>query len=144
MKDANRHNRLELALPERLRVFGLLQMSLKATLNMGSCFAQRQLVNDFRLPGLRKPGQLWLEIEINEELYKAYVGQSKNALYILYHLLLHCFYQEGHLPTGHVGIMEHDFYDPRDTRYQKTDEQLVELFSDKSFDILPDTLAFSV
>lgn len=143
LKDAERYNRLDLAQPERLRIFKFASNELFRSdpKLMASCFSQRQLVYDFRSPGLRKPGKLWLEIEINEKLYRTHVGQSKKrAKYVLYHLLFHCFYQEGHLPAGHVGIMENDFYDPRDTRYQKTDEELVrELFSDKSFDILPDT-----
>lgn len=104
------------------------------------CSHEYQLKVDKKNSKLFKPKKHWLEIAIEKKRYNNFVaGDLKRAKYVLYHILFHCFYKEGHLPKGSVGIMEKDFYDSRDTVYEKSDAQLVEeLFSHKSFDILPD------
>ena len=144
LADAKRYGRLEMAKPERLRVFGFKKRNFvnkEEGYMIAACLIQRNLSPDPSSPGLGKPGKPWLEIEVNQKAYKSFVAKSpRRAKYVIYHILFHCFYQEGHLPSGHIGIMEDNFYDPEMTTHQKTDEQLVrELFTDKSFDILPDT-----
>ena len=141
--DAKRYKRLDMMNQKSLRRFkftknNLLRHNKKL---LAICFSQSALMVSSRTKGLLKPGNPWLEIEIDKERYKKFVrNSSRRAKFLIYHVLFHCFYKEGHLPHGYVGIMEDNFYDPGDTKYHKTDEELVrELFSNKSFDILPDT-----